>query len=88
MSVLIKGLNKPPSCGDCWFEYCDRWRNRNWGAKPPNDCPIVPVPSRGRWIPVDSEMDAFDCSECDAMVTRRYNYCPKCGAKMDGEQDE
>lgn len=37
----------------------------------------------GRWIPVDDKYDAFDCSECDAMVRRRHNFCPKCGAKMD-----
>ena len=36
----------------------------------------------GRWIPVDEENDAFDCSECDAMVSRKYNFCPKCGADM------
>lgn len=37
----------------------------------------------GHWIPVDETEDAFDCSECDAMVGRRCNFCPKCGAKMD-----
>lgn len=44
----------------------------------------VPV-VRGRWIPVDEKNDAFDCSECDAMVQKRCNYCPNCGAKMDLE---
>lgn len=37
----------------------------------------------GSWDVVDEKEDAFDCSECDAMVQRRYNFCPKCGAKMD-----
>lgn len=37
----------------------------------------------GRWLPVDDEYDGFDCSLCDAMVRRQYNFCPKCGAKMD-----
>ena len=45
---------------------------------------VQPV-RHGRWIPVDEMEDAFDCSECDAMVSKRLNYCPKCGAKMDGE---
>jgi len=40
----------------------------------------------GRWLPVDDKMDAFDCSECDAMVSKRMNYCPNCGAKMKGEK--
>ena len=48
MAVLIKGLNKPHSCGDCWWiEHCDRWRNRNWGAAPPSDCPVGQVPPHG-----------------------------------------
>lgn len=36
----------------------------------------------GEWLPVDEMKDAFDCSECDAMVMRRYHFCPKCGANM------
>lgn len=39
----------------------------------------------GEWLPVDEKEDAFDCSECDAMVHRRHNFCPKCGAKMDAK---
>ena len=38
----------------------------------------------GEWIPVDEKRDAFDCSECDAMVSRMMNYCPNCGARMIG----
>ena len=41
---------------------------------------VTPV-RHGRWIPVDEMEDAFDCSECDAMVSKRLNYCPNCGAK-------
>lgn len=37
----------------------------------------------GCWIPVDEKEDTFDCSVCDAMVQKRHNFCPKCGAKMD-----
>lgn len=36
------------------------------------------------WIAVDEEYDAFDCSDCPAMVQRPTNYCPRCGVKMDG----
>ena len=38
--------------------------------------------SYGYWIPVDEKEDAFDCSKCDAMVSKRLNFCPQCGAKM------
>lgn len=41
----------------------------------------------GEWIPVDEKRDAFDCSECDAMVSRTMNYCPNCGARMTGESE-
>lgn len=62
----------------------------------PNDCrafwdTIVGIPAadvapviHGTWLPVDELNDAFDCSKCDAMVAKRLNYCPICGAKMDG----
>lgn len=50
-------------------------------AKADDTVPVV----HGRWLPVDEKNDAFDCSECDAMVHKRMNYCPKCGAKMDLE---
>lgn len=36
----------------------------------------------GHWIPVDDKNDAFDCSECIAMVAKKTKYCPGCGAKM------
>ena len=44
----------------------------------------------GKWLPVlngkdDDSNPAFDCSECDAMCRKQYNYCPRCGAKMDLE---
>ena len=46
----------------------------------------------GRWIP-DSDKHAFseECSVCGEGVLwedgqlHHYNYCPHCGAKMDGE---
>ena len=27
----------------------------------------------------------FDCSECGCSVEKWHNYCPNCGAKMDGD---
>lgn len=41
----------------------------------------------GHWIPVDDKNDAFDCSECIAMVAKKTNYCPGCGAKMIEQQE-
>jgi len=44
----------------------------------------------GKWIYNGSLLDReyFNCSECDAglsIVGGKPNYCPRCGARMDGE---
>ena len=102
MSVLIKGLNKPQSCGDCWAEdwFCDRWRKRNWGMPPPDDCPIEVPPATdvtdrnvGEWEEVrhdeaDGYYILYRCPHCGCERPRRDNYCKDCGAKMDGGQDD
>ena len=44
---------------------------------------VTPKQKMGRWLKVDDEEPiAYDCSECGAMVSRRYRFCPDCGAKM------
>lgn len=41
----------------------------------------------GTWLFVGyGKPDAWDCSECDAMVAKKTRYCPGCGAKMDLEE--
>lgn len=47
---------------------------------------VQPV-KHGRWIPSEDDEKVFGCSECYSVIYgyRRANYCPKCGAKMDGE---
>ena len=40
----------------------------------------------GRWVDILSWKYGWKCSECDRMVESRENYCPNCGAKMDGER--
>lgn len=50
---------------------------------------VAPV-RHGRWI---EEHDYLKCSECGVMVKRNFvffdigdwNFCPNCGARMDGE---
>lgn len=42
-----------------------------------------PQRKHGYWIPVDEKCDAFDCSECVAMVQKPTNYCPRCGSEME-----
>ena len=45
----------------------------------------VPI-KRGRWI--EDEYGIPHCSECKAINNSVYrNYCPNCGAKMDGGEN-
>lgn len=49
---------------------------------------LIPQPQRtGRWISVFDE-DEDKCSECQATffcASTRFNFCPHCGARMEGE---
>ena len=39
-----------------------------------------------RWIDAREYCGDFMCSNCDALYgTNKFNYCPNCGARMDGE---
>lgn len=65
-----------------------RLRRELRGLSPANVVPVV----HAKWIPYRCDMyecsacgrihTSFDNEECDA------NYCPHCGAKMDGERKE
>lgn len=58
---------------------------------------VEPV-RHGRWIRVSVGSDNSSagyfvismakCSECGTSVMGKPNYCPNCGAKMDGDSDE
>ncbi len=42
----------------------------------------------GEWIHHRlSNGDIWDCSECKTLGSPQWNWCPICGAKMDGEGD-
>lgn len=47
---------------------------------------------QGKWIEVEEDwrhqIEFWKCSECDFAVSSMYNYCPDCGAKMKGADDE
>ena len=61
-----------------------------------DDAPTIDVlPVRhGEWIKrrefvEDTQFDGFRCSICNWWKGdfEKYMYCPKCGARMDGEED-
>lgn len=44
----------------------------------------------GEWV-LNDQIGTFkmwDCSRCGIHMETRWNYCPNCGAKMDGERKE
>ena len=49
---------------------------------------LAPV-RHGRWVPTKAPFmnECEDCSMCGYRTVwgHRYNYCPNCGARMDGE---
>ena len=50
----------------------------------------VPV-VHGRWIKKSDRTKHWHCSNCafvEGIISRFYNYCPNCGAKMDGRDDD
>lgn len=49
---------------------------------------VAPV-RHGRWVVIDAEEPRrYGCSECKRLSWHMENYCPNCGARMDGEDDE
>ena len=38
--------------------------------------------------PVWADRSVFRCSRCDFGTIARHNYCPRCGAKMDGGNED
>ena len=52
---------------------------------------VAPV-RHGRWVPTEAPFmnECEDCSVCGYRTVwgHRYNYCPNCGAKMDGDNNE
>ena len=70
------------------------------GLEPSKYLEIIPAVDvatvrHGRWIyhpddlfPGDSTQECSCCHEEEYLTLYNENYCPNCGAKMDGESDE
>ena len=60
----------------------------SWYTDKIKSIPAVDVESvkHGRWIqqPLNGT-HIWRCSKCETIGSPQWNYCPKCGAKMDGE---
>ena len=102
MSILIKGAEKPDHCLLCFAfrnGICAVAKKEVVLSKGVQEwCPLVEIPLKsvpaadvvevrhGRWIG-----KTYKCSLCGKWVDplqgdADMNYCPNCGAKMDGEE--
>ncbi len=61
-----------------WGDSIGQWLVKKIRNVPSAD--VAPV-KHGRW---DSDMSGAWCSVCGEYSEGEWNYCPNCGAKMDG----
>jgi rubrerythrin len=62
-----------------WMEYCTALGNRIKELE-------QQMPKRGEWELIDgAEPMRWGCSRCKYLSWETSNYCPRCGAKMDGD---
>ena len=66
---------------DAWGEIIDALEN----IPTADVAPVV----HGRWIPFHSKIsgDIQYCSACEIGFVAKSDYCPHCGAKMDGGEE-
>lgn len=50
-----------------------------------DNAPTIDPVRHGKWMKEPREGVIVVCSECHAGCFNKTNYCPLCGAKMDGE---
>ena len=48
MSILIKGMEMPKNCGDCWFEHAYEFCKSKY-----EDCPLIEIHPHGDLIDRD-----------------------------------
>lgn len=63
----------------------DGWRNDFMKIESADVAPV----RHGRWIVIDAEEPRrYGCSECKRLSWHMENYCPNCGARMDGDEGD
>lgn len=82
---LYESISKLPSVGGC--SALDRDSVEDAIMEAPS-ADVVEV-NHGEWIVLEAEIGLYSCSLCEHKILRaECNYCPKCGAKMDGGKAE
>ena len=72
--------------------FCERKRTFCNPACPYGEIKELAPVVHGTWVPTESPFmnECEDCSVCGYRTVwgHRYNYCPHCGAKMDGGAED
>ena len=77
---------------DAYLKYCEEnWVPLNEDAvKVQPTVDVTPV-KHGKWERKDENSNEIFCSHCDYktifLLNSYWNYCPNCGAKMDGKEN-
>lgn len=74
--------------GSCYEEEPCEELQSEFASAPAAD--VEPV-RHGHWIPVNTEYkhaSLHKCSVCGGLLFYEFNYCPNCGAKMEGDEDD
>ncbi len=90
MAEYIDRENYCENICHCSNEYCDRISCPIWKAPAADVAPVV----HGRFVHDGPRfaggVDWWHCSNCGRLasgVETRFDYCPWCGARMDGDSD-
>ena len=91
MSVLIKGMEMPSKCGECFLRVGE-CKQRIYMEKRPPHCPLVEVPPHGRLIDADELETDTEWSEryddYTAFSRAQINAAPTIIEAEEGEEDE
>ena len=75
---------------DVWWTESEKAYFRSFLVKQPKVDAVEVV--HGRWVEHKSAeiyrnriISNYECSECNDWLRDKTNYCPNCGAKMDGD---
>lgn len=69
------------------LEYVFKWLSEEFEIEDAPAADVAPV-RHGRWLCVDTDTEQFFlCNRCKKKEYWESNYCPNCGAKMDGGAD-
>lgn len=82
---ILEAMSRSADC-ECIKKRLEKATKRVSAIPAADVAPVV----HGRWVPFHSEAagDIQYCSACEIGFDAKTDYCPNCGAKMDGGADD